>query len=140
MRKSRLATETPAKPGEWFDGRVRRLELAPKADGRGTLLPIEFDTLPFQPRRIFTIANVPAGCSRGGHGHLVGDQILTCVNGAVRVTVRFKGDEHRIDLSPRTEALLIEAGVWARQDYLADDSVLLVLSNVNYADVRYFEK
>jgi hypothetical protein len=138
MRKTRLAAQTQPEPGTWFGGKVWLLPLTPNADARGTLLPIEFETLPFQPKRVFTIANVPAGQSRGGHGHVAGDQVLACVSGAVLVTVRFEGREHQIQLSASTNALVVESGVWARQDYLVANTVLLVLSSTNYEEARYF--
>ena len=47
-------------------------------DHRGLLVPIEFAQLPFMPKRLFYVSNVPKGEERGNHAHYNTKQILTC--------------------------------------------------------------
>ena len=54
-------------------------------DDDGTLVPIEFSKLPFEPRRIFYVCDVPRGEERGMHAHHETQQILTCVQGKILV-------------------------------------------------------
>ncbi len=39
------------------------------SDDDGTLVPIEFSELPFEPKRVFYVTNVPKGEERGNHAH-----------------------------------------------------------------------
>ena len=54
-------------------------------DNRGSLLPIEFNTLPFEPKRIFIVNNVPLNEIRGEHSHYVTKQLIVCTKGIVKV-------------------------------------------------------
>jgi len=47
----------------------------------GCLTPIEFGELPFSPKRVFIIDNVPAGGVRGDHAHKVNHQFFLCIRG-----------------------------------------------------------
>lgn len=116
----------------YWGGLARLLETMDVTDPRGSLVEIDFDDLPFEPRRSFVIHDVPAGGVRGGHAHARGQQLLTCLAGVVSVEMRHRGEVHRIDLSTRTQALLLTAGVWAQQRYSGPDAVLLVLASERY--------
>ena len=54
-------------------------------DSRGSLLPIEFDSLPFIPKRVFIVNNVPLNDIRGEHSHYKTKQLIVCTNGIVKV-------------------------------------------------------
>jgi hypothetical protein len=45
-------------------------------DDDGTLVPIEFSDLPFEPKRIFYVCDVPKGEERGNHAHFETRQLL----------------------------------------------------------------
>jgi UDP-2-acetamido-3-amino-2,3-dideoxy-glucuronate N-acetyltransferase len=48
----------------------------------GTLIPVEFEAeLPFIPRRMFWISNIPSGVDRGGHAHKECHQYVFMVDG-----------------------------------------------------------
>ena len=51
----------------------------------GDLLPIEFFDLPFAPKRVFTVTNVPKNEIRGQHAHYETEQIFICTNGSILV-------------------------------------------------------
>ncbi len=100
-------------------------------------MPIEFSTLPFQPRRTFVVTDVPPGTTRGGHAHARGQQLLVCVAGAVRVELRSGTAPETVTLDRADRGLLLEAGVWAAQTYEEAGTVLLVLASEPFADVSY---
>ncbi len=131
----------PAAEGEgvWFDGRVRSLPLARHVDARGALLPIEFDQLPFMPRRLFTVSGMPADTRRGGHAHRAGQQFLVCLQGQVDLCLRVKDEEQQIPLRPEGPGLLIGPMVWCAQTYRSQDTVLLVVSSEPYDPDSYVE-
>ena len=122
---------------EYFGGRARLWPLEPKQDARGVLLPFEFDRMPFVPRRVFVVADAPAGVARGGHAHRHGTQLLVCVQGRIEVLMRCAGEDAVLELLPRASALLVGAGVWCRQTYAASGSVLLVFASEDYDPASY---
>ncbi len=124
----------------WFGGLASTFALVRHRDTRGTLLPVELDSLPFAPRRIFTVAGVPAGTSRGGHGHRTAVQMLICVNGEVRVQMRYAGDEVTVTLSDAGPGLLMGAGIWAEQTYVSEQAVLWVICSEPFNPDSYFRQ
>jgi hypothetical protein len=126
--------------GERFlDGRAVRFELEPRTDARGTLVPLEFDGLPFSPRRVFTVSGVPEGEVRGGHANVNGRQILLCLAGRVSVELRHGGEVANVELTGPSSGVLLAEGVWASQRY-GPDALLLVLVSRAYDETEYSER
>ncbi|MEQ8262811.1 FdtA/QdtA family cupin domain-containing protein [Pseudohaliea sp.] len=123
---------------EWFDGRARLLDIVRSVDERGTLTPLDFPALPFTPRRLFTVAGVPAGARRGGHGHRRGEQLLLCIAGRIAVRLAATGRSASLTLQADGPALLIGPGIWAEQRYAVPGSVLLVVASEPYDPASYF--
>ena len=65
----------------FFDGRARLVACPIVTEPRGALLPLHLAELPFVPRRVFAITDVPVGTERGGHAHRSGMQLLVCLQG-----------------------------------------------------------
>lgn len=97
----------------------------------GTLSVMEFDGLPFVPKRMFWVKDVPAGEERGGHAHYVTEQYLICVRGAVSVTLYDGKDKDTFELSPG-RAVFIPRMVWDTQKFLTGDDIVLVLCSTSY--------
>lgn len=113
----------------FFGGKATLVPLAHHRDERGTLLPIELESLPFKPCRVFAIGDVPAGTTRGRHAHECGRQLLICLAGNVQVELRWQDQSAIVNLEALGEGLLVEAGVWAAQTYLVPGTVLLGLAS-----------
>lgn len=117
----------------FFGGRARLYRFSRHTDARGTLLAT--DQLPFAPFRAFLVRDVPPGTTRGGHAHTHGQQLLVRLSGRIQVELRAAGEKQFVELNESADALLIEAGVWARQTYL--DAQLLVLASHPYDPASY---
>ncbi len=124
--------------GAWFDGRARLLTFTCHSDRRGVLLPIDLDQLPFPVRRIFTVADVPSGTVRGGHGHRRGWQLLLCVQGQIRVRMRCLAEQVELVLEGSGPGLLIGANIWVEQTYLDEHAVLLVACSEAFDPDSYY--
>lgn len=122
---------------DFFDGRARLIAIEGYKDGRGLLLSADFAQLPFEPRRVFTVSNVPEGSLRGGHAHRVGEQLLVCLQGRISILMRYGEDTKTQVLEPDSPGLLIGAGVWSEQTYITAGSVLLVLASHPYDPQSY---
>jgi hypothetical protein len=121
------------------ENRVRRISLVRKDDARGSLLPFDFASLPFLPRRLFVVHDVPPGTVRGGHAHKRARQLLVCLFGRIDVELRDGGRTEMLILDSADSGLLIEAGVWSAQTYVAPGSMLLVLASEPYDAASYLD-
>lgn len=119
-----------------LEGMVRVLELDRFRDHRGSLTPMTFDDVGFRVARAFVVS-APQGVVRGGHAHRRVRQILFRASGTIDVDVSHLGEGGRITLGEDHPAMLIEAGVWAQQTYLDDDSTLIVFADGPYEPGEY---
>jgi|TARA_Y100000034_G_scaffold134896_1_gene204712 dTDP-4-dehydrorhamnose 3,5-epimerase-like enzyme len=100
-------------------------------DKDGWLLPVEFSILNFIPKRVFVVNNVPAGKIRGNHSHYKTRQYLICTNGSVKV---FLDDGKKTEeiLLTKNESILIPELIWDSQQFLSEDSEILVICSTEY--------
>jgi dTDP-4-dehydrorhamnose 3,5-epimerase-like enzyme len=130
----------PIEVRSWWDGAVRLMEVGEWADPRGCLVDFDFRAMPFEPRRSFVVRDVPAGTLRGGHAHVRAQQLLVCLAGTVAVELRHAGERHQVELCNAAHALLVTAGVWARQRYSGPDAVLMVMASEPYDADAYLSE
>lgn len=104
----------------------------------GDLIPIEFFDLPFTPKRIFTVNNVPQNSIRGNHAHYETEQLLICINGSILVGTDDGNKREEIILN-RGESRLVKKMVWDWQKFLTNNDFLLVLSSTKYDKKDYIE-
>ncbi len=119
-----------------LDEVVRVLELDCFRDDRGSLTPMTFDDVGFSVARTFVVS-APRDAVRGGHAHRRVRQVLFRASGLIDVEVSHDGTRARITLDEHHPAVLLEAGVWARQTYLDDHSTLIVFADGPYEDSDY---
>ncbi len=106
-------------------------------DSNGTLAVQECGKhVPFEIQRVFTIS-ANTGDIRGNHAHKQCTQLLVCIVGKICVTCDDGSlvTEHILDTMGI--GLLIPPGVWAKQEYLVDGSVLMVLCDSKYVENDY---
>lgn len=121
----------------FYEDKVELVQLSERLDERGVLLPIDFSTLPFQPRRVFITHDVPAGTTRGGHAHKEESQLLIRLTGQLQVAMRYNSQLEVCLLERSDVGLLIGPGVWSEQTYLEPGTTLLVLANTPYDPASY---
>ena len=107
----------------------------------GELVPIEFSELPFQPQRAFYVYGVKGKGRqvRGKHAHYKTEQILICLRGSCLVSCKDGSAERGIVLPNPKIALHIPEMIWDEQEYLSEDTILLVLLNTPYNKEDYIE-
>lgn len=115
---------------------MQKSNFDPYLDLRGTLLPIEFNHIPFTPKRLFIVKDVPKGIERGGHAHHKTHQYLICLSGKIIVILDDGSKKQYIDLKPY-EGLHIPPYVWDSQIFLTGMECLLVLANTSYKKSDY---
>lgn len=120
--------------------RVQGVTLHPLAharDLRGSLTAAEFTTLPFAPRRLFTVFDVPSESVRGAHAHRVCAQFLVCTVGEVSCLVDDGTAREEIRLGSPEVGLHIPPLIWGTQWRYTRDALLLVLASHPYDAADY---
>ena len=101
-------------------------------DERGWLLPFDFSKLPFTPKRIFFVSNVPQGMRRGDHAHYKTQQYIICLSGSVNVGLI---DAHG-NLEEKTitqgQSVFVDKLIWDYQDFLTGHDSIAVLCSTEY--------
>lgn len=92
--------------------------------------------VPFEIRRVFTVS-AGAGDTRGDHAHKQCTQLLVCVSGKIRVSCDDGAVATQHLLDSMSTGLLVPPGIWARQEYLTDGAVLMVLCDRGYEAEDY---
>ena len=117
---------------------IEKLKFKSFDEDRGSLVPIEFNTLPFVPKRLFYVTSVPKDEERGNHAHIEAKQLLICIKGVIGVSLLYKDIGSYLILN-KNEGVYIPNGFWDAQDFLTGDDVLLVLCSTNYDKSDYIE-
>jgi UDP-2-acetamido-3-amino-2,3-dideoxy-glucuronate N-acetyltransferase len=121
----------PALPVVDVNGVVlQKLVLA--TDLRGSLMASDFAQLPFVPKRVFTVFDVPSRDVRGEHAHRVCSQLLVCIKGSVSCIVDDGANRSQIKLDRPDVGLFIPPLVWGTQYNYSSDAILLVLASEEY--------
>ena len=99
----------------------------------GVLTAVQFDEdVPFQPKRLFFINNVPTGVVRGKHAHRKCIQYLICTIGTCEVLIDTVTSKTLVKLSSTSDGLLIPPRTWLEISNFSPETVLLVLASDNY--------
>ncbi|MEJ0065775.1 MAG: DegT/DnrJ/EryC1/StrS family aminotransferase [Caulobacteraceae bacterium] len=91
----------------------------------------------FPVHRAYYIRDVPAGQSRGGHGHRVLRQCFLCLRGSVKLSVERSGATQIVELTRPSQAAVVGAGCWRDLSDFSDDSVVIVLASEEYDEADY---
>jgi hypothetical protein len=119
---------------------VKLVELT-SFDAKGSLVPIEeLRQIPFNFRRIFYVYDVPVGETRGEHAHRDCKQALICLKGKAKVTCDDGTQEFEFVLDSPRKCLVIPPGIWGKEVYEEEGTILLVLSDVLYNPDEYIHE
>ena len=102
-------------------------------DKRGNLAVLNFRDIPFEPKRLFWISNVPCGTSRGHHGHHKGKQFLVCQEGQTQIKVWPPRAEKATEISlVAGDNFFLPAEHWIEMKFMTEGTVLLVIADREY--------
>jgi dTDP-4-dehydrorhamnose 3,5-epimerase-like enzyme len=109
-------------------------------DTNGVLSVYEsFDRVPFDIKRVFTVS-AKAFDIRGEHAHKKCIQLLICIQGKIKVSCDDGTQVSNYTLTRESAGLLVPPGVWAKEEYLIDDSILMVLCDRGYEQDDYIRE
>lgn len=101
-------------------------------DERGQLCFTGNDELPFDVKRVFWIAHVPEGQTRGKHAHRECAEIIFPVQGGFDIFVSDDEGERTISMSNPCEGIYIGPNVWCELRNFRPNTVCVVLASHPY--------
>ena len=117
---------------------VKLIRLHHVEDMRGDLCVAEWQRdLPFTPRRVFMVYNVPNARVRGEHAHRECHQFLVCVRGSLAVVVDDGKSREEYALEQPWVGLYLPPKVWGIQYKYSQDAVLIVFASHEYNAADY---
>ncbi len=109
-----------------------------RTEGHGAIVFYEESpSLPFSPKRLFYLYDIPAGESRGAHAHKECHQLLVAVSGSFEVEIDDGNSQSRFSLSQPTQGLHIPPGVWAAEVNFSGGAICLVLASEEHMESDY---
>lgn len=109
-------------------------------DPRGNLSFIQHadaGPLPFEPKRVFWLYDVPAEASRGGHAHREGQEVIVALSGAFDVHLEDSEGRTTYRLDRPWRGLYVPQGVWREIDGFTSGAVCLVITSLPYSEADY---
>ena len=94
--------------------------------------------VPFDVKRVYYLYDVPAGFSRGGHGHLELQQLIVALSGSFDITVDDGKVKRTFHLSRPNMGLYMPSGLWRELDNFSSGSICFVLASIEYDEKDYF--
>ena len=112
---------------------VKLIQLHNVEDMRGDLCAAEWERdLPFVPRRVFYVYNVPNVRVRGEHAHKKCHQFIVCVTGSVSVVVDDGINREEYVLQKPWVGLYLPPKTWGVQYKYTTDAILMVFASDEY--------
>lgn len=119
---------------------IKQIKFPSFRDTNGMLRVYEStEYVPFDIRRVFTVS-AKAFDIRGDHAHKKCSQLLICIQGEIRVYCDDGFGIAQYIINETSAGLLVPPGIWAREEYLLDDSILMVLCDRGYESDDYIRE
>jgi dTDP-4-dehydrorhamnose 3,5-epimerase-like enzyme len=90
----------------------------------------------FLSKRIFFITS-NKGDKRGRHAHKEHSQFMICAQGSCSLTFTNGFEKENILLKNNDIGVEVKPGIWGEQEYLEDNTVLIVLSDFHFDENDY---
>ncbi len=111
---------------------VKYLKLPSYPAENGELVVMEgVSDVPFSIARVFVV-RASKGDVRGEHAHKLCSQLLICSSGKIDVSIDDGHEISKFSLDRPDIGLFLPPGIWAVENYLEDNSVLVVLCDRPY--------
>ena len=95
------------------------------------------DKIPFTPRRLFYLYDIPGGASRGAHAHKECHQFLIAASGSFEVLLDDGHIQRIVQLNRPDMGLHIPPMIWASEINFSSGSVCLVAASHKYDSTDY---
>lgn len=138
LSKSSTVSGSSASAEESLVADVKLIRLNHVKDMRGDLCVSEwYEDLPFIPRRVFMVYNVPDSRVRGEHAHKECQEFLVCVKGSMAIVVDDGVNREEYALDQPWVGIYLPPKVWRIQYKYSRDAVSVVLASHEYDPADY---
>lgn len=108
------------------------------ADSRGNLSIIEeMKQIPFKIKRVYWIYDVPGGVERGGHAYRQNEEFIVALSGSFDVCLDNGKEKKVISLNRSYMGVYIPKGVWRVMNNFSTNSLVLIVSSIDYDEKDY---
>jgi dTDP-4-dehydrorhamnose 3,5-epimerase-like enzyme len=119
---------------------IKLIQFPSFEDSNGVLKVYEsIENVPFEIKRVFTVS-AKASDIRGEHAHKKCTQLMICIQGEIRVSCDDGSKVSQYTISANSVGLLVPPGVWAKEEYIINDSILMVLCDRGYEEDDYIRE
>ena len=133
---STKSKENPESNPEFHENTLGKVNLI--RDSLGALQILEFnEKIPFAPKRIFTLSEVPKGVMRGGHAHLNCEQFIFLQSGSVTLKIFNGSTWDSILLQGLAMSFYVPRLNWIELSDFSTNAVVLVLASHHYEEADY---
>ena len=116
---------------------IKWLDIPSIKDPRGNLAVLENSKLPFKPKRVYYLFDVPSGSERCGHAHKNLLQLIIPLSGSFDLVLKDGKNQKSVTLQNPTKGVLIPTMVWRELRNFSAGSVCLVLASEEYEEEDY---
>ena len=116
---------------------IKIIDIPKYTDERGSLGVIEKTLVPFTPKRVYYLYDVPSDAYRGGHAHKEQLELLVALSGSFTVILDDGENKQSITLKKPNKGLLIPTGIWRELEDFSSGSVCLVLASDVFEESDY---
>jgi dTDP-4-dehydrorhamnose 3,5-epimerase-like enzyme len=93
--------------------------------------------LPFVPRQVVCVSDMPEGAHRGGHAHRSVKQFIVCLRGSIELTIDGGGQRECVRLADKESGCYVGAMQWLDLRALEPDTSFLLLMSEVYDEREY---
>jgi dTDP-4-dehydrorhamnose 3,5-epimerase-like enzyme len=119
------------------DVRILDLKQVNTVEGGAIVSCEKSDLLPFDPKRVYYLYDVPSGADRGGHAHKQLLQLMVAVSGSFEVVINDGKTEKTIRLDQPNQGLYVQPGLWNDLKGFSCGAICLVLASEEYTESDY---
>ena len=116
---------------------IQLLKIPIVEDTRGNLAFIQKDFLPFEFKRVYYLFDVPSSAYRGGHSHILQQELLIALSGSFEVVLQDGAVKKSFVLNKPNVGLLIPTGIWRELQNFSSGAVCLVLASDIFEEADY---
>ena len=116
---------------------IELLKIPVVEDTRGNLAFVQKGVLPFEFKRVYYLFDVPSTAFRGGHSHIVQQEVLIALSGSFEVVLHDGFEKKSFQLNKPNVGLLIPIGIWRELQNFSSGAVCLVLASDVFEEADY---
>lgn len=93
--------------------------------------------LPFEPKRMYYLHDIPEGTVRGAHAHKELQQVIWAITGSFRLVLEDGHSRKEFMMDSPTKGLYLPSGLWRDLYDFTPGAVCVVMASLEYDEADY---